>query len=134
MPVYTEALPATKSSRINTIHWTPSETVPHAGFLKIDTGRGRVPYFVVEIPHDRNGVRAFHFAKLADSPGTDAEAEDYTVEVGAAGQSSLCQCKGFLRWKTPCKHVAAAVAILDNGWLDSPVNPDADTENTEAPF
>lgn len=134
MTVYHEVLPATKSSPHTAIRWTPSTTTPRAGLLVIQRKRIDCCYLVIEL-EARPPVRSFLFAKSAETPGSDPTESSYTVSVGVAGSPVACTCKGFTygRGKN-CVHVEAAVAVMDAGWLDAPVNPDADTANTEVPF
>jgi hypothetical protein len=133
MQVYTEILPETKSSKHTGIRWTPSGTTPAAGLLVIQSKRTHCEYLVVETP-GRYPVRSFLFAKSDATPGSDGAESSYTVSVGVAGSPCSCTCRGFLR-HGHCKHVEAAVAILDNGWMRTDlVNPEADAASAEAPF
>lgn len=134
MTTYTEVLPATKSAPHSAIRWTPSGTIPASGLLTIQSNRTDCTYLVCEM-ESSYPVRNFLFAKVEGAPGSDQGESSYTVSVGVAGSPVACECRGFVYGRgKPCKHIAAAVAILDNGWLDSPVNPDADVESTECPF
>lgn len=57
------------------------------------------------------------------TPGTDAEETDgYTVFLSAhAGeygrQCDTCECRGYLRWNKPCKHIRAARDLHEAGKL-----------------
>jgi hypothetical protein len=134
MTTFTETLPATKSNPHTAITWTPSGAVPRAGLLTITSKRVAVTYLVVEM-EESPPVRNFLFAKSDATPGSDKEESSYTVSVGVAGSPMGCTCKGFAYGRGKlCKHIEAAVAVLDNGWLDAPVNPEADVSNTEVPF
>jgi hypothetical protein len=130
----TEILPATKSSPHTAIRFTASGTTPRAGVLTIQSKRAECTYLVVEMQCNPP-VRNFLFCKSDETRGTDKGESTYTVSVGVAGSPTGCTCKGFSygRGKN-CKHIEAAVAILDNGWLDSPVNDESDVSNTECPF
>lgn len=111
MTTFSEVLPATRGSEHNAIRFTPSETVPHAGLLTIDTARARVEYLLAEFPAD--GGRAFRLEKI--TAGTDAESEIYDVFCGRPGLGDLCTCKGFAYGRgKPCKHLLAVAALLDN--------------------
>lgn len=110
MPTYIEKLPATKSSKSNAIHWTPSAKQRGAGLLAIDTSRGREEYLIVPIAV-RAG-RAFHFAKV--TRGTDKTAETYDVYIGLPHDQ--CDCKGFSS-HGHCKHQAAIHSLVENNWL-----------------
>jgi hypothetical protein len=124
---FTEVLPAQKSSRHNAMNWTPGSR-PGTGLLTIHTARATAKYAVTEFPTPWDG-RAFHLVKL--TPGTDREAESYDVFCGR-GKNHRCECRGFLR-HSHCKHIDAALAIWDNGWLDM-ANGEQDVSSTEAPF
>jgi hypothetical protein len=56
---------------------------------------------------------AFRLAKLAFETGSDAEADHYDVNLSA----STCECKGFLRWNKPCKHLTALRQLFERGCL-----------------
>ncbi len=113
MATLTEVLPATKSSRHGAIRWTPADDGPAAGTLTIDTDRARVDYAVTEFPTGWDG-RGFHFEKTG--AGTDADEAGYDVFVARNRQDRMCSCKGFTR-HGHCKHVSAALALIENGWL-----------------
>jgi hypothetical protein len=127
MPVYIEALEATKSSKHRGIRWTPHPAEAGCGCdgeLVIDTDRCRCRYRVTEFPTAWAG-RAFRLDKLDGS-------ESYDVFVGADRRDDRCDCRGFERYGL-CKHVDAVRALLDNRWLPDPrANPEADTGPTEA--
>jgi hypothetical protein len=57
---------------------------------------------------------AFELAKL-HSQGSDPEAERYAVNLSM----STCECKGFLRHGTPCKHLTAVRLLWEKGALPS---------------
>jgi hypothetical protein len=132
---FTELLPATKSAPHAAVRWTPSGTVPASGLLTIQSKRCDVTYLVCEMPGSYP-VRNFLFAKADGTPGSDKEESCYTVSVGVAGSPCSCTCKGFIYGRgKPCKHVEAAVAVIDNGWMRTDlVNPEADAAGTECPF
>jgi hypothetical protein len=129
---FTELLPATKSSKHSTLNWTPAPT-RDAGKLTIDTDRTRTLYTIRQFPTEFPGL-AFHFEKTTS--GTDREESGYNVFVCArtGGQNPFCDCKGFTRF-SHCKHLDAAIALIDNGWLSPELsNTESDVENTELPF
>lgn len=128
---YEDLLPATKSSKHNGIRWTP--TGPRCGALIIDTDTSRAAYTVQEFDNRWAG-RSFRYTCIAGT--TDREAEYYDVLISfREGQPSLCQCKGFLRYREPCKHILSAEALVNNGWIGADVtNPDSDTSTTEPPW
>jgi hypothetical protein len=57
---------------------------------------------------------AFELAKL-HSQGSDPEAESYAVNLSM----STCECKGFLRHGTPCKHLVSMRYLYEKGALPS---------------
>ena len=129
--VHEDILPATLSSQHNGIRWTP--TGPRTGVLVIDTDRSRSTYAVQEFD-TRWAARAFRL--VCGTGTTDREADYYDCLVSLRPeQPSLCQCKGFLRHRQPCKHLRSLEALIDNGWIGADVvNPDSDTSTTEPPF
>lgn len=110
LPAYCDKLPATKSSRHNRVAYTPCESHPGAGVLTIATDRGATEYALVETETDWAG-RAFALVKI----GADGEEpEQYSCFVGSA-VDSRCECKGWLRWQTPCKHLLALRQLVESG-------------------
>ena len=125
MPVYTEVLPATKSSPHSAIRWTPADPdatpapgdLPAAGTLFIDTRRATTAYKVVEVPcGGAFDGRAFRLDKPENEPGTDPEESFYHTFIGRNRVNRLCECKGFGR-TGHCKHCDAVEALLLNGWV-----------------
>jgi SWIM zinc finger len=109
----TEALPATKTEPNAGIDWTPTGT--GTGLLVIKQKRLYVTYTVTEFPTAWDG-RAFHFEKFTE--GSDRDSEAYDVFCSRNGQDQQCQCKGFTYGRgRPCKHIAAAQALIANGWI-----------------
>lgn len=117
MKTLTEVLPASKSNPHAAIHFTPGD-YEGTGTMKIVQKRAVCTYILTELPTDGSG-RGFRFVKPVDEPGTDAEADSYTVWVGRAETDRSCECRGWLRWghTSKCKHVLAAEALIQNGWL-----------------
>ena len=114
MTTYTEVLPATKSSEHNAMQFTPGEA-PGCGLLVVHTARASVTYRVTEFATDWG--RAFHFTKDG-TPGTDAQSEAYDVLVCRDPRGHRCDCKGFSYGHgRPCKHITAALALIENQWL-----------------
>jgi len=93
---------------------------PETGILTIETQRGRqrhkAVYVVDEIPVDWPG-RGFQFSKPEGEPGSDEEADQYTLFLSPAGTQDTCECRGFLRWKKPCKHLSALRQLVEIGEL-----------------
>jgi hypothetical protein len=111
---FTEVLPATKSSQHNALNWTP-DAMPGRGVLVVHTARASVCYRVVEFATDWG--RGFRLVKDG-TPGTDAESEAYDVLVCHDPRQHRCDCKGFTYGRgKPCKHITAALAVIENGWL-----------------
>ncbi len=114
MEVYTEVLPATKSSEHNAMRWTP-DAVPGRGTLVVDTARASCCYRVTEFATDWG--RGFRLVKDGTA-GTDATSESYDVLVCRDPRGHRCDCKGFTYGRgKACKHIAAALALIENGWL-----------------
>ncbi len=126
---FTDVIPGTKPAAIR---WTPGRKVG-TGLLCIQTAASRCncEYLVAELPAgDGHGGRVVLLAKTVGTPGTDAEADGYTVTIARDGRGR-CECRGFLR-HSHCKHGTAVAALLGNGWLDlHGANPDADTGRSE---
>lgn len=129
MTTYTEVLPATTSSPARAITWEPSH-VAGRGTLTISDRRCCCRYQLTELPTEWEG-RSVRFEKAEGQTGTDREEESYDVFIHRGGQDRRCCCKGFER-HGHCKHIAAVIALLENGWLDlSLVNPEADAGPAE---
>src|SRR4051812_28824101 len=112
MTTFHEVLEPAKSTRHRGIRWTPDDGSP-AGALRIDTDRSTASYAVEEFPCGWDG-RSFRLAKLDAS--SDPEADGYEVFCARNGQDHRCCCKGFER-TGDCKHLAAALALIENGWV-----------------
>jgi hypothetical protein len=114
MATLTEVLPATKSSEHNAMNWTPGE-VPGRGSLTVHTARASCCYRVTEFGTDWG--RAFRLVKDGTA-GADATSESYDVLVCRDPRGHRCDCKGFIYGRgKPCKHIAAALALIANGWV-----------------
>ncbi len=110
-----EMLPATKSSKHSNITWTASSERAGCGHLVISVDRIRVEYLVCEFGSPWPG-RSWHFAKV--TPGSDKTSAAEDVFIGRNGQDRQCSCRGYAYGKgAPCKHVCAALALLENGWV-----------------
>jgi len=89
-------------------------------------------YLVVEFGTAWEG-RAFHLAKT--EAGTDKESESYSVFCGIRNpQECHCDCKGFTygNGNRLCKHILAIQALLENGWLNSASDVQADEKAFQA--
>jgi hypothetical protein len=120
MTTLTELLPESKSGR-KTIRWTPAgadvlvDGLPLAGTLAIEgkAKRDTAEYTVTEFPTAWG--RGFQLSKL--TAGTDAEAEGYACLIPRDGAGATCECRGFLRWNKPCKHIEALQSLVANNWI-----------------
>jgi hypothetical protein len=130
---FVELLPPTKTSPRGAIHWTPSAEQAGSGLLEICTSRVYATYFVLEYGTQWDG-RAFNFVKVTE--GSDGRSESYDVFCSRNGQDHQCSCKGFTYGKgKPCKHVAAAKALIENNWLrGESTSPEQASAPTEFPF
>ncbi len=76
--------------------------------------------------------RAFHFRCGGGQSYKESAAEGYDVFLSHNGRESQCSCMGFASGPgKPCKHFEVVRAILENGWMDCPVDLDADMSRTE---
>lgn len=110
MAVFTEVLPATKSVTHRAMTWNPVRR--GVGVLEIADTRTHTRYAVCELAVGA-GFSGWAF-KLTKTDG-----EIYCVCVGDRVGEHSCDCKGFVfgRGKA-CKHIAAVVGMLDNGWAE----------------
>ncbi len=89
--------------------------------LLIDCGKDRDHYAVNTLPSDWG--RAFRFKNMGDGV-------TYNTLLSADGHST-CECAGFLRWGTECKHIGAARKLVEDGAFETrrirvPVGCEAD--------
>jgi len=111
---FIELLPPTKSTPRSGIRWTPSADATGSGLLVIEAPRVSVTYLVAEFATRWDG-RAWHFAKVTEGTDKASDAED--VFIGRNRQDFQCSCKGFAYGHgKPCKHIHAALALLENRW------------------
>jgi hypothetical protein len=114
---YSEMLPETKSEKRWGVKFHKSDDAhsPVCGRVVIEAPGKWCEYRLTEFPTGWDG-RGFRLDKLA--AGTDPESENYDVFVGRNRQDVRCDCKGFTYGRgKPCKHIAAVVALIGNGWL-----------------
>ena len=130
--VSSDVLSAAPGVKPAAIRWTPGRAVG-TGLLCIQNPVGRCccEYRVTEYPVGWDG-RAARFTKAPGQPGSDAEANAYDVFVSRNLQDRRCDCRGFLQ-HGHCKHTAALLALLQNGWLDLPGADVGPTEQDEQP-
>jgi hypothetical protein len=76
-------------------------------------------YAVVPLqPDPAVARRAYRMTKLGPNKETTAE---YDVAISAEGHPS-CECKGFLRWHKPCRHLRTLAAA---GMIELPKSQEA---------
>ncbi len=117
MTPYSNLLPATTSDPKgrSAYDWQPSDAPgPAAGVLTIKQPRTYTRYVVCEIPTPWDG-RGFHLAKI--TAGSDADADAYDVFIGRNRQDVRCECRGWLRWGKPCKHLLSLIDLVANDQL-----------------
>jgi len=123
-PTFIELLPPTKTAPKSGIRWTPGAS--GKGLLSIEAPRKCACYAVCEFPTTWAG-RAFHFECFGGQSDRDSLTEGYDVFFARNPRETRCDCKGFAFGKgKPCKHIEAVRAIIENGWMDLPDNPDAE--------
>lgn len=113
---YLDVLPE-KDGKSAAIFWFPikDQHSPNAGYVRIEDQRGTAVYLVTSIPTKWSG-RAFFLSKIAG--GTDRNQESYSVFCAKKGEGeSTCECRGFLRWRTPCKHLLTCQTLITNQWV-----------------
>jgi hypothetical protein len=116
MAVYTDRIPDCKSTGERTIHWQRGcQCERHDGTLEIEDRKTSRTYRVTEFLPDAGwDGRAFEVVK---ADGTDT----YHVLINRNGQDHDCSCAaGIYRRVAQCCHVAAMLAVLQNGWLEDP--------------
>jgi hypothetical protein len=128
--MHTEQLPETttgaKKQQERTVRWLPLPGLttgtgsPVLGCMEITVRLSKTraqvcSYIVTETKTAWDG-RAFKLQKGADSPGSDAEAENYEVFVGLKDTDRRCGCRGYLRHRC-CKHFQALAALIAAGKL-----------------
>lgn len=113
MAVFRELLPRTASEKRGALAWDAATRT-----LTVTGSRARscAAYLVDELPEVEGG-RGFQLVKVEG--GSDGEATGYAVFVArpGSGEAPSCECKGFLRWNKPCKHLAAILELLRNRQL-----------------
>jgi hypothetical protein len=95
--------------------WTPA--VGSLPPIAVVTGpRGQVTgyYLVEDREADASFGRCWRVEKFTRHSGTDPEGRAYSVTLGTAEQMS-CTCRGWLRWRTPCRHIRACLLVLQGG-------------------
>jgi hypothetical protein len=111
--MFVTRLPATKSSKFNSLAWTPDPMRSNEGLLTVGTAKAITTYGVTEMETAWEG-RAFKLDVIRG--GTDPESEFYHVFAANNPQDRSCDCKGFT-YKGHCKHVAAVEALLNSNQL-----------------
>lgn len=95
--------------------WNPG-VIQGCGVVEIQDRRISTSYMVMTIRTDWKG-RAFIFAKVPGDEGTDSTEGRYSVFCGSGSEPHRCECKGFNRWGTNCKHIETALALIANEWI-----------------
>jgi hypothetical protein len=98
--------PETRSLRLTTIGT--------ADVLWLTVGKLTTAYKLTRLPSDFGA--AYRLDKAIQGDGQE---ESYDVCLLEGGRSS-CECKGHLRHKTECKHIAALALLVKQGRLDGP--------------
>jgi hypothetical protein len=76
------------------------------GFAQIYDARGTATLYRVEQSAGPDGGLNFCLIKLREDAG-DREARAYRCTVTTGGYPHECDCRGFLRYGTACKHLRA---------------------------
>ncbi len=82
------------------------------GLLQLTKGRTTGTYAVGELALDEPG-RAFTLVKV--SGGSDDDASGYVCKTTYGGNGLSCECRGWLRWGTPCRHLEALGQLIYKG-------------------
>ena len=69
-------------------------------------------YWVDKIGADW-GRAAFQFEKVGDPAGLEENAVYHVLITDA--QNASCDCQGFLRWGTECKHIGSSRKLIELG-------------------
>jgi hypothetical protein len=93
----------------------PATPVNPSTFIEVSihTGRRVQSFWYWVTPAASDFGRAFTFEPSAATPPEERN----TYHVCLNGKHSSCECKGFLRWGTECKHLGAARKLVDLGKL-----------------
>ena len=83
------------------------------GMLGLADGKRRAVYAVSELKGD--APRTFILSKY--SGGSDDEATGYVVACTHGGIPVSCECRGWLRWGTACRHLQAVGQLVSQGKL-----------------
>lgn len=84
----------------------PPNAVHPVGTVKVTVGKCWDYYDVTEIECQFPEARGFSLTKHS------VEREQYDVLIHRNGQDCSCECRGFLRWGTPCRHIKALWSVL----------------------
>jgi hypothetical protein len=115
--------PKSRKPEPRTAHLT---TIGNVRVLWLTVGKLTTAYRLEVIPSDFG--TAYRLSKADNGQG---EPEVYNVCLQDAGRST-CECKGHLRWRTECKHIAALWQLSKRGLLPVPaVKPQPAEEPSE---
>jgi hypothetical protein len=103
MTTATKSRPCVKPAR--SIRWVARPTAADPqGILRIVCGTDSDYYYFDPLPSDFG--RAYRLQKFAENGG-----DVYNVLL-SPDNNHTCECKGFLRWLKPCKHISGLLALL----------------------
>ncbi len=99
----------------------PSDDVPGKVVIRQRKGRKvETTSYLLKRLESQLGGQAFELAKIVRQQSQDGAviftiAERYHVLL--LGEQSTCECKGFLRWNKPCRHIAGLLQLIAQGKL-----------------
>lgn len=86
-----------------------SATINRAAVLTLkEEGRPETNFHLTAMRSDFG--RAYELKKFIAEGG-----ETYHVCMYPDGKHSTCECKGFLRWGKPCRHISSLQALIAAG-------------------
>jgi hypothetical protein len=104
------ARPAPKRSFRWVMRPPPGHPSP-VGIVRLAVDGDEGDYFLSPRGSDpETGRLVFELEKM--SGGTDPEGEVYHVVISPSDGLHACDCRGFLRWGTACKHISGTLALL----------------------
>lgn len=94
------------------------------GRFSITAGRETKTYTIREIAYPAlPGCRGCTFTNADELDPFTGGSVSYTVRVHADPAGCSCDCKGYLRHRTECKHIGAARTIAERGLLTPRTQP-----------
>lgn len=114
MPAVAKPKKVAKPKPVEAVEWCEADVGGALrGMLGLGEGKRRAVYAVSEL----RGYAPRTFILSKYSGGTDDEATGYVVACTHGGQPVDCECRGFLRWGTPCRHLLAVGEMVFKGQL-----------------